>query len=79
MISERTIHGDNILDQIVGEDAYGRTGALNIHDIAGIVDAMHTNYCFTEDGEDRPNRDEKIEAMLARWIDEALQAGGDLN
>ena len=73
-----TQHGDSIIDQMQ-EDAYGHRGQFNIHDITQIVDAMHTNYCFDHDGNERKHRDEKIEAMLARWIDEAIQMGGDLN
>jgi hypothetical protein len=38
-----TNHGDNIRDQIIGEDAYGRRGALNEQDVYAIIDAMHTN------------------------------------
>lgn len=40
-----TLHGDNIAEQIVGEDAFGRSGPLNPADVYYIIDMLHSNCC----------------------------------
>lgn len=72
----RTDHGHHIIDQIPDQDAYGRFGQLNLDDITGIIDAIHTNYRFDEDGNERESVDDKVAAMLSKWLNEAIEAGG---
>jgi len=58
--TERTDHGDNIADQVQGEDAYGYSGDLTIADIWNILDNIHSQFMAT----DRDNR------FLSDWMDQ---------
>ncbi len=57
-----TEHGENIADQIQGEDAYGSSGPLNLADIWLIIDNLHSSFCET------PN--EEYCRFLERWMRE---------
>jgi len=46
---ELTEHGENIGDQIPGEDAYGHSGTLNAADVYYILDMLHTNVMNDDD------------------------------
>lgn len=61
---ETTIHGENIADQIAGEDAYGHRGTLNAADVREIIDQIHTNLL------DGGQEDSPLMAMITRWLDE---------
>lgn len=63
--SPRTAHGENIADQIAGQDAYGRRGTLILGDVVQIVDQIHTNLL------DGGQEDSPLMAMVTRWLDEA--------
>ena len=39
---KRTRHGEAVADQIQGEDAYGHSGTMNIHDLWNILDQFQT-------------------------------------
>ncbi len=58
--TKRTDHGDNIANEIQGEDAYGYSGKLTIADIWNIVDNLHMHFLDTG----RDNR------FLERWMNE---------
>ena len=62
---ETTIHGDNIADQIAGQDAYGRRGTLTLGDVVQIVGQIHTNLL------DGGREDSPLMMMVTRWLDEA--------
>lgn len=66
-----TIHGENIADQIAGEDAYGGRGTLNTADVREILDQIHTNL-MDGDADDTP-----LGRAVVAWIEQAaaLEAG----
>ena len=72
MKSETTQHGENIANQIDGEDAYGNSGQLTVADMHRIVDTMHTNVMLDDSGNDREfsDREHAILDMLSRWMRE---------
>jgi hypothetical protein len=39
---KRTRHGEAVADQIQGEDAYGHSGTMNLHDLWNILDQFQT-------------------------------------
>lgn len=45
---QRTDHGENIISQLIGEDAYGNSESLTISDAWGILDMLET--VFMEQG-----------------------------
>jgi hypothetical protein len=68
-MSETTIHGENIANQIQGEDAYGcGPGKLTYADVWLIIDNLHTHFLDT-------NRDTKL---FSKWMRELESIDDDL-
>lgn len=64
-MSKTTDHGENIANDIQGEDAYGDSGYLTYADIWNIIDNIHSQLCVRfENGEDVI----KDIHMLERWM-----------
>jgi len=55
----RTQHGENIGDQIQGEDAYGYSGILTASDTWCILDSLETHFMNCEQIE--------LEALVTGW------------
>jgi len=67
-MSKVTRHGENIANQIQGEDAYGRSGVLTLADVWLIVDNLHTHFLDT-------GRDTEF---LEEWMEQLQDMDGDL-
>lgn len=59
-----TEHGDGIAQQIYDDDAYGYSNDLNIDDVYGIIDQMHTHFL------DQCPKNDKIIEKLGKFLDE---------
>jgi len=51
-MSRTTYHGDNIADQIQGEDAYGDGGILTYADVWNILDNLYLHFLDTAKSSD---------------------------
>ncbi len=47
-MSQPTSHGDNIVQQIQTEDAYGEFNVLTLADVWNIVDNLHTHFMVND-------------------------------
>ena len=76
-MSKTTDHGENIANDIQGEDAYGYSGNLTLADIWNILDNIHSNFCeqWEQDKEESVN---KVLHMLSNWMDELSTIDEDL-
>ena len=79
-MSRTTEHGENIANQIQGEDAYGVRGDLTLADVWNIVDNLHSHFAFEEDGKEREHSDYdmKILQMFEKWMRELEGMDDDL-
>jgi len=69
-VSEPTRHGENIAEQIQGEDAYGYQGELTLADVWLIMDNIHSSFCDSDN--------HVVLSMLSAWMDELETLDGDL-
>ena len=58
---KRTRHGEAVADQIQGDDAYGHSGTMNIHDLWNILDQFQTQLM------DKDENDPIVD-ILSKWL-----------
>lgn len=67
-MSQTTRHGDNIVNQIQSEDAYGQYNMLTLADVWNIVDNLHTHFLDTG----------RSTAIFEKWMKQLEKMDKDL-
>jgi hypothetical protein len=78
-MSETTEHGENIANDIQGEDAYGYNNDLTIADVWNILDNLHSKFMnqYVKSG-GYPEREKDMTVIFSRWMDELEAIDEDL-